>query len=888
MRRFPPLCGVVCLLTPLLLAGLASAQETENLTPPPVLFAVPHFSLHTPDGSTRLLGGVDAALAMPLTLRSNLTASHFFNARGSNSSSALFNYDTPLGDDTILRGLVGLIDDDFGYGITAHRSLKYLGVGAYVQSVDSDWQAGLMLTTPIQWGVKLRRVRQPTADTRWYSSAGSVARLGACAALEYRDLDQGYQLSTRTAFFPRYDEHSWPRGGADAQSASATGVDFSPPAHLVWSYKAEGPIRTGPAVLDGVAYVASHDEWLYAVDIRNGERLWRFPANSPIISAPAVSSGHIYFGTQAGELFCIKAPVNGEVPAGHLVWRFKANAPITGSPLVTDAGLVFFGSGDGTFYAVETGSGRLRWLRKTDGAILAGASKGLYPIPAGLDENIKATGRAGAILCTSTDGKVYAFAESTGELVWSVDTGAPVTAAPAIYRTTVYVGNYAGKVWGLSIAGGQILWDANLSAPVVAAPAITPSVVCIATRNGHVFGLSAKDGSELWQTALPAAVSSSPTIVAGGKLYVTCHDGYVRALDLDSGEPLWEHFAGEPLTTGATIAEGHMLIGGENAGLYAYRRGPGKSVQIAYASQEPFAVGPAGFPAPTRPRPDTTQPPSTSVGPPTQVSTPTLPVTFPRPTHGTRPSRPSVAPGEVHTTSPGSYPPQLPAPAPAAGQRTTATDRRLAGKPGTEQPPAALVDDELLHMTLLTEPAAGDTPLLVSNRDYVFIGGTIADPSTVAAIQVNGKPVTIEDNRFMHREQFPGPGEYLLRVTATSTQGAASERVRRVRVISPSDPQVPQEVRIAARPAPDADCVTFTLGLGGKIPRQHIIAEIQETTGRVLQRWTHSGAGPFRITWDGMSLADEALPPGDYMAVFALVVGDQMLARIRQPLILDY
>ncbi len=910
MRRALPLCVAVCSLTTLLLAGAAFAQETENLTPPPIFFAVPHFNLHTPHGGAKLLGGVDTAIAMPLTLRSNVTASYFFNACGSNSTSALFNYDTPLGDDTILRGSVGIINDDFGYGITAHRFMKDFGLGAFAQSVDSDWQVGMMLTTPIQWGLKLPRVTRPTSDTRWYSSGGSVARLGACAALAYRDLDRGYVLSTRTAFFPRYDEHSWPRGGGDARSASATGVDFAPPVHLAWTYKAEGPIRTGPAVLDSVVYVGSHDEWLYALDIHSGSRLWRFPANSPIVSTPAVSAGHIYFGTQGGELFCIRAPVNGEIPAGHLAWRFEANAPVTGSPLVTDAGLVFFGSGDGSFYAVESGSGRLRWVRKTGGPIVAGASKGLYPIPAGLDDNINATSHASAVLCASTDGKIYAFAESTGERVWTLDTGAPLTAAPAIYQATAYVGNYAGGIWALGIAAGHIQWTATVPGPVVAAPAITRSVVCVATRNGHVFGLSARDGSELWQRSLPAAVSSSPTIVAGRKLYVTCRDGYVRALDLNSGELLWEHFAGEPLTTSPTIAEDHMLIGGENAGLYAYRRGRGRPVQVAYASDQSLPTTTTPLPAPTRrpqtavkPQPHSSEVPETSVTPAAQVVTPPVAVSFPKPTHGPRPPQLDVAPAAVRTTAGGSYPPQLPSGPTAAGQKTTSTDRELPDKPVAEKPVAdkpvvekpvadkpalAPDDDELLHMTVLIQPAEGDVALLVSNRNYVFIGGAIGDSSAVARIEVNGKPVAIENNRFMHREEFPGPGDYVLRVTATSSQGATSERVRRVRVISPADPQVPQDVRITARPATDADFVSFSLGLGGKIPRQRIVAEIQEPSGTVLQRWTHTGGAPFLIKWDGMTLSDRPVAPGDYMAVFALLVGDQMLARIRQPLSLDY
>ncbi len=278
----------------------------------------------------------------------------------------------------------------------------------------------------------------------------------------------------------------------------------------------------------------------------------------------------------------------------------------------------------------------------------------------------------------------------------------------------------------------------------------------------------------------------------------------------------------------------------------------------------------------------------------------------------------ALSPPHLETTGGGQYSPHLPATPTAAGPKTTISDRNLPEKPVTDKPvvdspatdkpvvdspttdkpvvdspttdkPAlAAENDELLHMTVLIEPAEGDMPLLVSNRDYVFMGGSIGDPAAVAKIEVNGKPVAIENNQFMHREEFPGPGAYVLRVTATSSQGDTSERVRRVRIISPSDAEVPQEVRITAQPAADADFVSFTLGLGGKIPRQRIIGAIQKPDGTVLQRWARAGGGPFRIEWDGMTLSDKAVPPGDYMAVFALVVDGQMLTRVRQPLILEY
>lgn len=912
---WPVWFATICMATCLTVA-VVPAQETENRTPPAILYLVPHLDLQSPDGSGRLFAGIDAAFAMPLSLRTNLTATHFASFHGSESTSVLFNYDKPVGGDTIVRGSVGIFDDDFGYGITAHRFMKGLGVGAFVQNVDSDWQAGVMLTTPIKWGVRLGPVRRPTADTRWYSSGGSLDRLGARAALEYRRTDAGSVLATRAAFFPRY-EHSWPRGGGDAQSASATGLQFNPPAHLAWKYEAEGPIRTGAAVLDGVAYVGSYDEWLYAVDVKSGRRLWRFPANSPVTAAPSVFDGQVYFGTQAGELFCIRPPRRGQVPAGHMLWRYQAGAAISGSPLVTGTGLVFFGATDGKFHAVDRATGKLRWSQQTGGPIVAGASKALYQIPAGLDENVQATSRAGAILCASTDGKLYAFAETTGELVWTLDTGAPMTAAAAIHRSTAYVGNYEGKLWAVNVGGGHVQWSATVPGAIVTTPAVSAGELCVVTRDGRVVVLSAEDGKERWRRALPSPLSASPTLVAGQKVYVTGRDGFVRALDLRDGSQVWEHFAGEPLTTGATIAESHMLVGGEKGGMYAYRQGAGRAVQVAHASTQPIVLTAAEDvelpPAPVDTAP-TVAPALTTDPGVADFPRPTLP---PPQTPVSKP-QPDVALTLSNGPEGGFAAPQMPDGELTAGPRTSATERVISPRepvrpvpreqetppvtpevpapspvedkpeppvPAVSEPPD---DDDPLHLTVLTVPVHGDEPLLVTNRNWAFVGGSVRDPATVASIEVNGRRVAIEDNRFLHREVFEGPGSYVVRVKAVSTQGAVSERIRRVQVILPSDPQVPQTVRISGEPQVGSTLVSFTVGLGGSIGGQRIVAEIQRPDGVVVQRWTHPGAGPLTVTWDGVAMSGHPAAPGEYVGVFAMMVGGQMMARIRQPLQLGY
>ena len=75
---------------------------------------------------------------------------------------------------------------------------------------------------------------------------------------------------------------------------------------LKWAFKTEGPIRSSPAVADGVVYFGSYDGNLYAVDIKTGKEKWRFKTGGKIFSSPAVADGVVYFGSHDGKLYAVQ------------------------------------------------------------------------------------------------------------------------------------------------------------------------------------------------------------------------------------------------------------------------------------------------------------------------------------------------------------------------------------------------------------------------------------------------------------------------------------------------------------------------------------------------------------------------------------------------------
>ena len=85
---------------------------------------------------------------------------------------------------------------------------------------------------------------------------------------------------------------------------------------------------------------------------------WRFQTDGRIRSSAALVNGVVYFGSDDGYLYALKA---GD---GTVVWKLKTGGAVSSSQAVAK-GLVYFMSHDGVFRTVETKSGNVKWTFAT-------------------------------------------------------------------------------------------------------------------------------------------------------------------------------------------------------------------------------------------------------------------------------------------------------------------------------------------------------------------------------------------------------------------------------------------------------------------------------------------------------------------------------------------
>ena len=75
--------------------------------------------------------------------------------------------------------------------------------------------------------------------------------------------------------------------------------------NLVWRYETGGNVTSSPAVADGVVYVGTRANYVYALDSATGDLLWRYEAGGWVHSSPAVEGGVVYVGSRDNYVYAL-------------------------------------------------------------------------------------------------------------------------------------------------------------------------------------------------------------------------------------------------------------------------------------------------------------------------------------------------------------------------------------------------------------------------------------------------------------------------------------------------------------------------------------------------------------------------------------------------------
>ena len=270
------------------------------------------------------------------------------------------------------------------------------------------------------------------------------------------------------------------------------------------------------AVGDGVVYATTLNGQVYAlndllsegvstrwVSTVGGDEGFRGAYNPPAVGR------YVYVSGIDGFLYAIDSPAGGG--AAETAWRrpqveSEEMVPLVGSPALDEAGgIIAVGSEDGGLYAFNalTGEG-LRWSPfQTEGEIWS------TPVL-----------RNGVAYFGSQDGSVYAVSLHSGELVWKFDTGAAVVASPLIHKNMLIVGSFDRQLYALGLTDGQPRWQFRADNWWWARPVASGRAIFAPAMDGKLYALD-ENGALLWEYDLGAPVVSNPALLERGIVVAT-------------------------------------------------------------------------------------------------------------------------------------------------------------------------------------------------------------------------------------------------------------------------------------------------------------------------------------------------------------------------------
>jgi outer membrane protein assembly factor BamB len=292
-----------------------------------------------------------------------------------------------------------------------------------------------------------------------------------------------------------------------------------------------------PILHAGMVIQGNEIDGLVAYDQKSGQKKWTRRIDGGVTSAAREKNGVIYFGAGDGFFYAVEAVT------GQTKWSFPIRSEGIGSPLVTNDA-VYFLAGNNSAYALKIGSGEQIWFyTRQDSASITvrGASE-----PSLVGQKL---------LLGFSDGYLVSLDKDKGTLIWERQLGLTprfhdVDTKPVVDGERVYVSSYDGQLYCLNASSGATIWqnDEGGFAPVT----IVGEYLYYSTSSRKVMSIEKSSGKVLWEKNLTDTVASQPVVHRGLVIYGEWA-GKLQAVDQMTGTDVASYSTGHGVTSKAVV-----------------------------------------------------------------------------------------------------------------------------------------------------------------------------------------------------------------------------------------------------------------------------------------------------------------------------------------------
>ncbi|HZU14069.1 MAG TPA: PQQ-binding-like beta-propeller repeat protein [Chloroflexota bacterium] len=381
-------------------------------------------------------------------------------------------------------------------------------------------------------------------------TAGAVAALGASIA--------GAPLFTRAQTGPVWPSYH----GNFYRDGSSTVSGPRNPLYELFSLGA--PTQDSPVVdANGIAYIGDNAGTVFALNPKDGHAKWTDQAKGAVTGVSLSSDGStLYFGDNTGDVYAV------HTSDGSQIWSINVGAPTSGAPLLNPSGTTMYEiRTPTTILAISTSNGAIQWKDPLDYAI----------------EGSLTLGQNGSVIYVSLYGPGdVAAIPSTGQQGSSQTyfvSGQPVTSPSVDANGNIYVTSDQGVTTAFTPGNGTPRWTASVPVgtngvppPSYTTPAVGNGMVYVGNTNHYVYALNLSTGQQVWQQQTGGAVDGPPVVALGNNVvYAGSEDGKIYAFDGASGSPLWSQKVGVGIDTSPALgADGSLWAASTDGTVYRF------------------------------------------------------------------------------------------------------------------------------------------------------------------------------------------------------------------------------------------------------------------------------------------------------------------------------
>ncbi|OGS40964.1 MAG: hypothetical protein A3K77_07070 [Euryarchaeota archaeon RBG_13_31_8] len=282
-------------------------------------------------------------------------------------------------------------------------------------------------------------------------------------------------------------------------------------AEIKWTFNTsenQNTFSSSSIIVDNVLYSSTSSGEIVALNPDNGAFLWNLTVGANP-TTPTFYNNKIYVGTKDGLKIIDLSTLNISE---------KSFGKILSKPVVADEKIIV-GNEKGNVYALENDSGNIIWqINLSDEIYISESENDLL------------------FICSGKN--CYAIDISTGNQVWSFETGGVITSRPFVDDDDIYFGSWDTFVYSLNSTNGDLKWKYETGWGVETTPIISEDLVFFGSHDNNFYALHKNNGSIVWFFTCKAAIHSNP-IVYGGYVFFGCDDGRFYALNKTTGVSAW-------------------------------------------------------------------------------------------------------------------------------------------------------------------------------------------------------------------------------------------------------------------------------------------------------------------------------------------------------------